>query len=527
MDGPIKRKIEAGAPAERIQAMQRSKLITFFTENAFPVECLQPPYDDITDPDEPKRTALFDNIVEYTFQPDRRPDIELMFVVDLCKSAELTRTLVLPSPSSSECAQLITSLMAKLYSGPPCSLVNSVAYLEGELSRRHLATLVDTDETRKLSGKEKVARVLTHLAAFQSSQGISAISAPSASSTASASSGHNTSPADSTSLRLHLVTKSMVDLENRIKTAMAAGDVIQALVEASTSREPLVLRLLYTFNTLGPSDVYAQLAQLRQHLNKAASFLVTSSAHPITGVLEVDVGMEGFLMDQAYFMEFWNAKYSALDFFRLQHMITSKLNGPGAVRHHKPPPKDTAWGDVTANTAAAKLWDNLFYLKGYETGAFENIVDLLNKRLVQTASLKEEHLNIVKTDLTAAFMIALKEIAAAEKQMLQATTPGIRFPQDGSKLLPDDSRFFYALADLDKELERLRSQRKWNDKPAQATYGVDKQLQTLKDENAALTKGSIRLSPTLLSPCPTQTPGPKWHRSEHCTLIQSLLCPNT
>ena len=89
MDGPIKRKIDSGAPADRIMAMQRSKLVAFFTENAFPVECLQPPYDDITDPADAKRTALFDTIVEYAFQPERRSDIELMFVINLSKSAEL------------------------------------------------------------------------------------------------------------------------------------------------------------------------------------------------------------------------------------------------------------------------------------------------------------------------------------------------------------------------------------------------------------------------------------------------------
>ena len=498
----VKMRIKAGRNAAALQQLQLQRFMTFFKEHQTPLVLINPSFLGVTDPNDRERADLQVMMLEYTFHDKSREDLSRRNIINICKSTNVLKHIILPTPSAEVCAKLLTSLLLKLHTGQALTTVQAVALVDGEIERKHLSSLVNTDETRLMSGEDKVALIITHLDAFKSQGAQPAGHHASAASSTTLEFGP-VAPSDSLSLRHFLLTTEVIEVETALRAALLLENPITAITILSRCKIPVLTRLLHTYKTMGVSDVFAQAYTLRVHVHKAASYAVVAEADPKTNKLSVPPGLENFEIDADWWAKFWKCSYLKLDFHELTYMVTLKLNGGEATERYVARTKALTWGDVSTNLATAELADNLFHFKGWDSGVFVDVVQEVNKRLLHTHNLNDTNKLVVQRDCTKAMQLAIAEMTASHELLLLADSPVAKFPHKGTRLLDTGSAFYSALKDLDENLKLLRSTRKWQGDNAE---GEREELRRMLRATQALQGGH-------LSPHNITLSSPQWHGS--------------
>ena len=461
--GRLRTKITNSASAAQMAPHHKRELISFFRDSLVPLEMFHTSFDAMDDPDSETRQALVATLIEFHYHSEARHDILVKHTLDLCAATSVLRHVVLPSPSSLACYGLLISLATKMGHSSSKFDAAFVRFIDEELAKSKVVTLVQTDKLRAASGADKTAMITSHFDSLKGS------SAPPPSLVTTTTSHSSTAPSSSPSvqstpqLSVYLLSPEVRAIETGVAAALGESppNFLKAVTLISRSRQPLLIRLLRNLDKLGASETFIRVPNLRKHVRPALEFCITADSDPDTHVLVVPERLKGFKMAHL-FAPFWNNQLLQLNFHELPGLIAAKRQDDDAPNTTPIPPRDIRWGDATLNTAVGKYWDRAYNFRSFKSGAFSDIVDEANTRLTENVTLPAAKFRVLQADITKAMEIALEDIEKEMSVVENTSSHHTPWPNNGKRLLRVDSPFYSQLAKIDELLVGLRNKKHWD-----------------------------------------------------------------
>ena len=217
------------------------------------------------------------------------------------------------------------------------------------------------------------------------------------------------------------------------------------------------MQLLVNRNNIGASELWKRAKAIRGQLLPAFSFAVTSRRRggpdPATAneLIQPDK-LDTFTADASFFDLFWGkdgssvrGKWSKIHPHKVVFAIKSLQRGSKAVRMVDMP-EDKRWGDFTQNTFVAGYLDSAFHFSGFKNGVFTAFIEPANTLLSENSNLAPRRFAVLQRQVTSAVYLGLDEAGVPYNACFATNSHSDSYPEEGLRLLPDDSKYSRRLA---------------------------------------------------------------------------------
>ena len=125
--------------------------------------------------------------------------------------------------------------------------------------------------------------------------------------------------------------------------------------------------------------------------------------------------------------------------------------------------EDKRWGDFTQNTFVAAYLDAAFHFSGYKNGVFTKFIEPANTVLSENSNLASRRFAVLQKEVTAAVYLGLNEAGIPYNACFVTNSHVDAYPEDGVRLLPDDSKYSKRLSRIQRKLDNLSDDEFWDD----------------------------------------------------------------
>ena len=436
----------------------------FFSRTSFPISAVSVATMKYNARD-PKRVELFTSMCTWHFDPSRRQDVVSKYFINLVKAEPLLAKIVLPAPTAAAAAHNVTLLLPT--AAPKASLPLSVSVLSimnTGILQRNLHAPVDTDAMNDELGEVKTLLVVNKT---------DVIGAAVSSANAAMPSGAQQAQI-SAETQAWLLSPEAQEVEARFRDAINHKDVFSALMVLTRSRNGIFMQLLVNRNSIGASELWKRAKAIRGQLLPAFSFAVTSKRRggldPATNnQLVQPEKLDTFTADHSFFDLFWGkdgtstrGKWSKIHPHKVVFSIGSLQRGSKAIALFDIA-EDRRWGDFTQNTFVSSYLDAAFHFSGYKNGVFTEFIQPANALLSENSNLATRRFTVLQKQVTAAVYLGLDEAGVPYNACFVTNSHVESFPEEGLRLLPDDSKYSRRLQRIQRKLDNLSDDEFWDD----------------------------------------------------------------
>ena len=436
----------------------------FFSRSSFPISAISLPADRYNARD-PKRAEYFTSMCTWQFDSSRQQDVVSKYFINLVKAEPLLAKIVLPAPTAAAAAHNVTMLMPT--AAPTASLPISVSILSimnAGILQRNLHAPVDTDEMRAELGEVKTLLVI----------GKTDVMGTASSSANSALTSGTRDVHMSAETQAWLLSKEAQEVEAKFRDAINHKDIFSAIMVLSRSRNGIFMQLLVNRNGIGASELWKRAKSIRGQLLPAFSFAVTSKrrggSDPATeNDLVQPEKLDTFTADVSFFDLFWGrdgsalrGKWSKIHPHKVVFSIKSMQRGSKAVAMCDIA-ESKRWGDFTQNTFVSSYLDAAFHFSGYKNGVFSQFIEPANVILSENSNLASRRFSVLQKHITEAVYMGLDEAGVTYNACFITNSHIEAFPEDGMRLLPDDSKYSRRLLRIQRKLDNLSDDEFWDD----------------------------------------------------------------
>ena len=125
--------------------------------------------------------------------------------------------------------------------------------------------------------------------------------------------------------------------------------------------------------------------------------------------------------------------------------------------------EDRRWGDFTQNTFVSSYLDAAFHFSGYKNGVFTEFIQPANALLSENSNLATRRFTVLQKQVTAAVYLGLDEAGVPYNACFVTNSHVESFPEEGLRLLPDDSKYSRRLQRIQRKLDNLSDDEFWDD----------------------------------------------------------------
>ena len=435
----------------------------FFSRSSFPISAVSLPVAQYNVRD-PKRVEFFSSMCTWQFNSAKQHEVISKYFINLVRAEPLLAKIVLPAPSAAAAEHNVALLLPT--AAPKASLplsVSVLAIMNAGIKHRNLHAPVDTDAMRAELGETKTLLVVNKT---------DTIGSVSASAGTTLSSGASGTPM-SAETQAWLLSEEAQRIELQFRDALNHKDVYSAIMILTRSRNGLFMQLLVNRNNIGASELWKRAKAIRGQLLPAFSFAVTSRRRggpdPATAneLIQPDK-LDTFTADVSFFDLFWGkdgssvrGKWSKIHPHKVVFAIKSLQRGSKAVRMVDIP-EDKRWGDFTQNTFVAGYLDSAFHFSGYKNGVFTAFIEPANALLSENSNLAPRRFAVLQRQVTSAVYLGLDEAGVPYNACFATNSHSDSYPEEGLRLLPEDSKYSRRLARIQRKLENLSDDEFWD-----------------------------------------------------------------
>ena len=462
----------------------------FFSRSSFPISAISLPeaHYDVRDP---KRVEFFSSMCTWQFNSAKQHEVVSKYFINLVRAEPLLAKLVLPAPSAAAAEHNVALLLPT--AAPKASLplsVSVLAIMNTGIKQRNLHAPIDIDAMQAELGETKTLLVVNKT---------DIIGHVSASAGTTLSSGASAVPV-SAETQAWLLSSDAQQVETRFRDALNHKDIFSAIMVLTRSRNGLFMQLLVNRNSIGASELWKRAKAIRGQLLPAFSFAVTSRRRggpdPATAdeLIQPDK-LDTFTAELSFFDLFWGkdgtsvrGKWSKLHPHKLVFSIKSLQRGSKAVRMVDMP-EDKRWGDFTQNTFVAGYLDSALHFSGFKNGVFTAFIEPANTLLSENSNLAPKRFAVLQRQVTSAVYLGLDEAGVPYNACFMTNSHSDPYPEEGLRLLPDDSKYSRRIARIQRKLENLSDDEFWDDDSV------------VEDLRAQVEKGQQRMKGLYFSLC--------------------------
>ena len=271
-----------------------------------------------------------------------------------------------------------------------------------------------------------------------------------------------------------LLSKEAQEVEAKFRDAINHKDVFSAIMVLTRSRNGIFMQLLVNRNGIGASELWKRAKSIRGQLLPAFSFAVTSKRRggpdPATeNDLVQPEKLDTFTADVAFFDLFWGrdgsslrGKWSKIHPHKVVFSIKSMQRGSKAVAMFDIA-ESKRWGDFTQNTFVSSYLDAAFHFSGYKNGVFSQFIEPANAILSENSNLASRRFSVLQKHVTEAVYMGLDEAGVTYSACFITNSHIEAFPEDGLRLLPEDSKYSRRLLRIQRKLDNLSDDEFWDD----------------------------------------------------------------
>ena len=436
----------------------------FFSRSSFPISAISLPPDKY-DTRDPKRAEYFTAMCTWQFESSKQQDVISKYFINLVRAEPWLAKIVLPAPSAAAAAHNVAMLLPT--AAPNASLPLSISVLSimnAGIQQRNLHAPVDTDEMKSELGEAKTLLVVSKTDVIGSAASL----APS-----SSASGFKEAHI-SAETQAWLLSKEAQDIEARFRDALNHKDIFSAIMVLTRSRNGIFMQLLVNRASIGASELWKRAKPIRGQLLPAFSFAVTSKRRggsdpaAANDLIQPDK-LDTFTADTSFFDLFWGkdgnsvrGKWSRIHPHKVVFSIKSLQRGSKAVAMFNIA-EDKRWGDFTQNTFASSYLDAAFHFSGYKNGVFSQFIEPANALLSENCNLASRRFEVLQRQITAAVYLGLDEAGIPYNACFFTNSHIEAFPEEGLRLLPEDSKYSRRLLRIQRKLDNLSDDEFWDD----------------------------------------------------------------